>query len=128
MKSIMYLAQLSSVDTSLVDAAKIDGANKFQIAWNVYVPHLYSIISILLILAIGDIFTGDFGLFYQVPKNLGALYPTTDIIPTYVYRGLTNAKYAVSTAVGLFQSTAGCIMTVIANMVVKKIDPDSALF
>lgn len=128
MNSIMYLSALSSLDTSLVEAARIDGANRWQVVWNVYIPHLYPTISVLMILAIGKIFGGDFGLFYQVPMDIGALYPTTDILPTYIYRGLVGNTYGPSTAVGLFQSVAGCIMVVVTNLIVKKISPENSLF
>ena len=128
MESIMYLASLSSLDTTLVEAARLDGANKWQIIKNVYVPHLYPVISVLLILAIGKIFNGDFGLFYQLPMDLGILYPTTDIIPTYVFRGLEQGNFAVSAAVGMFQTVAGCIMVIISNLIVRKISPENSLF
>lgn len=128
MGSIMYLSSLSSLDTNLVEAARIDGANQWDVIWNVYIPHLYPVVSVLIILAIGKIFNGDFGLFYQVPMDQGVLYPTTDIIPTYVYRGLAQGDFGPSAAVGLFQSVAGCIMVVLSNLVVKKISPENSLF
>ena len=126
--SILYLSSLSSLDTSLIEAARIDGANKWQVIRNVYIPHLYSVASILLILSIGTIFSGDFGLFYQVPMNLGTLFPTTDVVSTYIYRGLENGNFAVSAAVGLFQSVAGCIMVLISNAIIRKVSPENALF
>lgn len=128
MNSIMYLSSLSSLDTNLIEAATIDGANRWQVIRNVYVPHLYPLISVLLILAVGGIFGGDFGLFYQVPMDSGILYDTTDIIPTYVFRGLQNTNFSVSAAIGLFQSVMGCIMVVITNLIVKKISPENSLF
>ena len=128
MNSIMYLSALSGLDTCLVEAARIDGANRWQVIWNVYIPHLYPTISVLLILAIGGIFNGDFGLFYQVPMDIGGLYSTTDILPTYIYRGLVGTTFSPSTAVGLFQSVAGCIMVIISNLIVKKISPENSLF
>ncbi len=128
MNSIMYLAALSSMDTGLIEAATLDGANRWQIVRNVYIPHLTPIVTVCLILAVGKIFNGDFGLFYSVPKDTGALYETTDIIATYVYRGLTNNNMGVSTAIGLVQSVCGCIAVILSNLAVRKIDPDSALF
>lgn len=128
MNSIMYLSALSGLDTNLVEAAKVDGANWWEVICNVYVPYLYPTISVLMILAVGKIFAGDFGLFYQLPMDKGVLYPTTDILPTYVYRGLANGSFGPSTAVGLFQSVAGCIMVVVTNLIVKKISPENSLF
>ncbi len=128
MNSVMYLAALSSMDTSLIEAATMDGANRWQVVRNVYIPHLTPIVTVCLILAIGKIFNGDFGLFYSVPKDTGALYETTDIIATYVYRGLTNNNMGVSAAIGLVQSVCGCLAVILSNLAVRKIDPDSALF
>ena len=128
MGSIMYLAHLSGLDTGLVEAARLDGANGWQVVWHVYLPHLRPIISVLLILSVGSIFGGDFGLFYQIPMDKGALYETTDIINTYVYRGMMQGNYGVSAAIGLLQSAAGCIMVVIANLVIRKISPENSMF
>lgn len=128
MGSIMYLAHLSALDTTLVEAAKLDGATSWQVVWHVYLPHLRPIISILLILSVGSIFGGDFGLFYQIPMDKGALYETTDIISTYVYRGMMQGNYGVSSAIGLVQSLAGCVMVVITNLIVRKISPENSMF
>ena len=131
MDSILYYASLMSLDESLIEAAKIDGANTFQITWKVCVPHLTTIMTIQGILAVGGIFGGDFGLFYQVPRNQGVLYPVTDIIPTYIFRGLqsgSNRDMSISAAVGLFQSTVGMILVILTNAIVKKIEPDNSLF
>lgn len=128
MSSIMYYAALMGVDESLYEAAEIDGASRLQQTRYISIPSLIPLMTILGTLALGNIFRGDFGLFYQVPMDIGVLYPTTDIIDTYVYRGLRNSQYAMTTAVGLFQSVVGlcCILT--ANKIVKKIDPERALF
>ena len=84
---------------------------------------------ILTILGIGSIFSGDFGLFYVVTKNSGRIYDVTDVIDTYIYRGLTQlSNVGMSTAAGLYQSVVGFIMVLFANWVVTKIDPDSAMF
>lgn len=64
---------------------------------------------------------GDFGLFYTIPRDVGLLYPTTDIIDTYVYRGLrTGSDIGITTAVGLFQSAVGLVMVIATNLVVKR--------
>jgi len=125
---LIYFAALLSVDPELYEAAKIDGASKFRQAWHISVPAVMPVLTILAILAIGDIFGGDFGLFYQIPRDVGLLYPTTDIIDTYVFRGLRTGDLSVTAAVGLFQSTVGLVMIIIANLIVKKISPDKALF
>ena len=80
-------------------------------------------------MSVGNIFRGDFGLFYTVPNNSGALYSVTDVIDTYIYRGLTNmGNLGMSTAAGLYQSVVGFILILIVNQVVRKLDPDSAMF
>ena len=93
------------------------------------IPGISSVICTLLILGVGNLINGDFGLFYQVPMNVGVLYPTTDIINTYVFRGLENVGgMGASTAVGLFQSVTGTILVVLSNLAVKKINADNSLF
>ena len=84
--------------------------------------------TILTIMAVGNIFRSDFGLFYQVPMDVGALYPTTDVIDTYLYRGLRTGDMGITAAVGLFQSVVGLVVVVITNHIVKMIEPDNAMF
>ena len=84
MNSIFYYATLLGVDPGLYEAAKIDGASRFQRMIYVSLPSLIPTITILTILSLGSIFRGDFGLFYQIPRNVGILYPVTDVIDTYI--------------------------------------------
>lgn len=128
MSSVIYYASLMGLDEGLLEAARLDGANKVQQIWHVMLPHLIPIIVIQNILAIGHLFTGDFGLFYQVPQDVGVLYPTTDIINTYTFRALTTGNLARSAAVGLSQSVAGLITVLITNGIVRKISPENSLF
>lgn len=86
-------------------------------------------IIMMTLLSIGRIFYSDFGLFYQVPQNSGALYPVTNTIDTYVYRGLLElGNISLSAAAGLYQSVIGFILVLGTNLWVRKIDPDNALF
>lgn len=128
MNSIIYYASLMSLDESLVEAAVLDGANKWQQTVHVVIPHLVPVMVISTILAIGSLFGGDFGLFYQTPKDVGVLYETTDVINTYVYRSLQDGSLEMSTAVNLFQSVAGLIMVVTTNAIVRKVSPENSLF
>lgn len=129
MGSILYYAVLIGIDESLFEAARIDGAAKRHEIKYIIIPELMSLVCIQLILGIGRLISGDFGLFYQVPMNIGALYPTTDIINTYVFRALTQSTSMGRTAaVGLFQSFVGMVLVVVSNLVVKKIDADKSLF
>jgi putative aldouronate transport system permease protein len=116
------------IDPELYEAAKIDGASRFQQIIKISIPSVTPVMTILFILGMGQVFGGDFGLFYQIPRDVGVLYPVTDIIPTYVFRGLQSGSYGMSSAVGLFQSTVGLMMVVLTNMIVKKIEPDNSLF
>ena len=127
--TVLYLAVISGISQDYYEAAVLDGATKFQQARYITLPHLRFVISISLIMSMGSIFRGDFGLFYSVTKNSGRLYPVTDVIDTYIYRGLiTLGNVGMSTAAGLYQSVVGFLVLLGANWVVTKIDPDSAMF
>ena len=127
MDSVLYYAALMGVDQELFEAAKIDGANKLQQIRYISLPTIVPVMCILFILAVGGIFGGDFGLFYQIPRDIGTLYPVTDIIPTYVFRGLKSGGYEVGKAVGLFQSFVGLILVLSTNAIVRKINSDNSL-
>lgn len=127
--SVVYLAAIMGIDKSLYEAAMIDGAGKLQQIRNVTLPMLKPIIIIMTLLAIGKVFYADFGLFYQVPRDSGTLYSVTNVIDTYVYRGLkTTGEIGMSTAAGLYQSVVGFVLVITANLIVRKSDKDSALF
>ena len=128
MNSIIYYASLMGLDESLLEAAALDGANKWQQTWHVTIPHLIPVMVITTILAIGRLFSGDFGLFYQTPRDVGLLYSTTDIINTYTFRALQEGSIEKSAAVGLFQSVMGLILVVTTNGIVRKVSPENSLF
>jgi putative aldouronate transport system permease protein len=128
-QTVLYLAVISGISHDYYEAAMLDGASKFQQAFHITLPHLRFIVGISIIMAMGSIFRGDFGLFYTVPRNTGMIYRVTDVIDTYIYRGLTYLNnVGMSTAAGLYQSIVGFILVLIVNAVVNKIDPDSAMF
>jgi putative aldouronate transport system permease protein len=128
-QTVLYLAVISGISQDYYEAAMLDGASKFQQARHITLPHLRFIVGISIIMAMGSIFRGDFGLFYTVPRNTGMIYRVTDVIDTYIYRGLTTLNnVGMSTAAGLYQSVVGFILVLIVNAVVNKIDPDSAMF
>ena len=107
----------------------LDGASIWQRIRLITLPMIKPTILMLLILSVGRMFYSDFGLFYQVPQNSGALYPVTNVIDTYVYRALLQlGDIGMSSAAGIYQSIVGCILVIIANVVVRKYSEESALF
>nr|WP_300768790.1 ABC transporter permease subunit [uncultured Acetatifactor sp.] len=128
-QAVMYLAVISGISSDYYEAAMLDGASRLQQAVYITIPHLRFIIAVSLIMAMGGIFRGDFGLFYTVTKDSGPLYPVTNVIDTYIYRGLKNqVNLGMTTAAGLFQSVVGFVFVLLANRIVSKVDPDSAMF
>lgn len=126
---IIFLATIMGFDRAYYEAATIDGASKMQQIFHITIPMLKGTIIMLTLLAIGRIFYSDFGLFYQVPRNSGPLYSVTNTIDTYVYRGLLElGDVSMSSAAGFYQSIVGFILILGANLTVRKIDPDNALF
>lgn len=127
--SLIYIAFIAGIDKSIYEAARIDGAGKLKQIFQITLPMLKPTIIILVLMAVGRIFSSDFGLFYQVPMNSGSIYSTTQTIDTYVYRALMQLNdIGMSSAAGLFQSVVGFLLVMTANTVVKRIDPDNALF
>lgn len=128
-QSIIYTASISGIDKSIYEAAAIDGATKLKQVFYVTLPMLKPTVITLTLMAIGRIFYSDFGLFYQVPQNSGALYGVTQTIDTYVYRGLMELNdVGMSAAAGLYQSLVGFILVLGANAIVRKKDAENALF
>ncbi|CAN7484318.1 ABC transporter permease subunit [Paenibacillus sp. LjRoot153] len=127
--AVFYMASILSIDRETYEAAEIDGANVFQRIRYITLPSLRPTITILVLLAIGGIFRGDFGLFYQLVGNNGLLYETTDVIDTYVYRSLlVNNEIGMSSAIGFYQSILCFVTIMVTNFLVRKSDKDNALF
>jgi putative aldouronate transport system permease protein len=127
--SIIYMASIAGIDKSIFEAAKIDGAKKLEQIRHITIPMLKPTVVILTLMSIGRIFYSDFGLFYQVPMNSGALYSVTQTIDTYVYHGLMELQdVGMAAAAALYQSVIGFILVMVANAVVRKVDNDNALF
>ena len=127
---VVYLASITGIDTSLYEAAVLDGASKWQQARYITLPALQPIIIMMFILAVGRIFSSDFGLFFQVTQ--GAKQPLTPIVATFdvkIYQMLNNATTSIgkTSAASMFQAVVGCITILTANAVVRKVDRSSAL-
>ena len=126
---LIYISSINGIEASYFEAAELDGANKFQQIWNITMPEILPSVITLTLLSIGRIFYSDFGLFYQVPRDSGLLYSTTNTIDTYVYRGLMKlGNVGMSSAAGFYQSVVGFILVLFSNWVVRRISPDNALF
>ncbi|OAB39931.1 sugar ABC transporter permease [Paenibacillus macquariensis subsp. defensor] len=126
---IIYLAAIIGIDPEYYEAATIDGASKWQQIKSITIPLITPVITVMTLLQIGRIFYSDFGLFYQVPLNAGALQSTTNVIDTYVYRALmTLGDVGMSSAAGLYQSFVGFVLVLLSNYIVRKKNSDNALF
>ena len=126
---LIYIASLIGIDPSFYEAARLDGASKWQEITKITLPSLVPTIITLLLLSIGRIFYSDFGLFYQVPRDSGLLYSATNVIDTYVYRGLMKSgNVGMSAAAGFYQSIIGFIIVLTANGIVRKVSKENAMF
>ena len=129
MGCIIYYATLMGIDKTLFEAAQIDGATKWQEIRYVMLPMLSRVIVLGLISAIGGIFNSDFGLFYQLTRDSGSLYSTTDVIDTYLYRTMrVIGDMKLSSAIGLLKAVVGFVLVFITNGIIKKIDDELSLF
>lgn len=127
--TILYLAAIMGIDAEIYEAAKIDGANIFQRIFKVTIPCLVPTMIILTLLAIGNIFRGDFQMFYQLVGNNGPLFKITDVIDTFTFRSLIQSgEVGMSAATGLYQSVFCFITIMITNYLVKRYDSDNSLF
>jgi putative aldouronate transport system permease protein len=127
--TVVYFAAITGIDESMLEAARVDGANGFQRIRYIILPCLKPTVVILLLFAMGGIVKGNFGLFYNLVGTNSVLYKTTDIVETYVYRALmNNFNFSQGSAVGLFQSLVGFAIVMVANGIVKRIEPDYSLF
>lgn len=127
--AIIYMASIAGIDKGIYEAAQIDGASKLKQIWYITLPLLKPIVITMSLMLIGRIFYSDFGLFYQVPQNSGALFDVTQTIDTYVYRGLMESNnVGMSAAAALYQSVVGFVIVLVANGLTKKLNPENALF
>ena len=127
--SVIYMATILGFDSSIYEAAELDGAGAWQRIKCITLPLLKPTMITMTLLNVGRIFYSDFGLFYQVPQNSGAILDVTNVIDTYVYRGLLQlGDVSMSSSAGLYQAIVGFIVVLGANLLVKKFSPDDALF
>ncbi len=128
MGSVLYYGTLMGIDSALFEAAAIDGAGRFRQIIHISLPALAPIVCIMLITSIGGVLGGNQALFYQIPRDSAALYPTTDVLATYLQRGVLQGNLSVTAAVGLFQNMVGLILVLVTNGIVRKISPENSFF
>lgn len=130
--SVLYVAAIAGINTDYYEAAQLDGASRWQQVKHITLPLIRPTIIVLSLLWVGKLFNGglgDWNAFYTLPNDAGALYKATDVIDTYVFRSLKKINdYGMTTAVGLYQSVIGFVLVLASNKIIKKVDPDSALF
>lgn len=129
MQVVIYLAVITGIDSELYEATMIDGANRWQQTWAITVPVLMTTVCIMTLLAFGKIFYGDFGMIYAIIKDNGVLYPTTDVIDTYVFRALRKTgDPSQAMAVGLYQAFMGFVLVFGSNRLANRYFKEGALF
>lgn len=127
--SIIYLAAISSVNPEYYEALRVDGGKKRHEMWYITLPSIRPLIFINVLLSIGRIFYANFDFFKNVVRDNPLLMSVADVIDTYVIRTLTVVgDFNMASAAGVFQGICGFILIIAANMVVRKIDSDSAMF
>ena len=125
---VIYLCSITAIDRTLYESASLDGATFWQKAWHITLPMLRPTIATIFILSIGSILNSDFGLFYQVPMDSGALQEVTQTLDVYVYKALMQqANFSFSSAAAFLQSAVGCVLLIVSNLAIRKVDKDSAL-
>lgn len=127
MASLYYYASLLSIDTTLYEAASIDGAGRFKQIMTISIPECLPMMCMVLILRMGQVMNIGMDIFYQLPMQQSALYETTDVISTYLYRGLASGDIGTTAAVGLFQSLIGVVLLFATNMIIKRVNPENAV-
>lgn len=125
---IIYMCAITAIDRTLYESAVLDGAGFPQQAWYITLPLLRPTIATIFILSIGSLLSSDFGLFYQVPMDSGALQEVTQTLDVYVYKALMQqANFSFSSAAAFLQSAVGCVLLFISNALIRRVDKDSAL-
>ncbi|MDY3928831.1 MAG: ABC transporter permease subunit [Clostridia bacterium] len=127
--TLIFYGSLLSIDPALYEAAVIDGCTEWKKIWYISVPHLIQPIIIVLLLGLGGIFHSDFGLYYFIPNDTGALLKVTDVLDTYIFRTLRNAtNVGISSAIAFLQSVVGLIFVILGNTLARMYDEECALF
>lgn len=125
---IIYMCAITAIDRTLYEGAVLDGATFWQQVRYITLPLLRPTIATIFILSIGSLLSSDFGLFYQVPMDSGALQEVTQTLDVYVYKALMQqANFSYSSAAAFLQSAVGCALLFLSNALIRHVDRDSAL-
>ena len=127
--AVLFMSVLAGIDPGLYEAAQMDGAGKWLQIWHITLPLLKPMVTIMLLLSVGGVLHSDTGLFYQVTRNSGSLYDTTQVLDSYILNAVFhNADFGFTAAASFFQSVVGTMLILLANMAVRRINPDDSLF
>lgn len=127
--AIIYLASLSGIPGALYEAAEIDGASEWTKTWKITIPMIRPTIIVMVLLQIGRIMNADFGMFYAIVGDASLVFPTADVIDTFVYRGLKQTgDIGMASAAGFIQSLISFLLVLSSNWIARRVDPDSAIF
>ncbi|MCU0514048.1 MAG: ABC transporter permease subunit [Anaerolineae bacterium] len=123
MSSLIYLSGMLAIDTQLYEAARIDGANRWQLFAFITFPSILPLVIINLLLSLAYIMNADFGLFFQVTRDQTTLYPATDVLDTYIYRSLVVTRdVSMAAAAQFYQSIVGFVLVIFFNWIVRRIE------
>lgn len=127
--TVIYLARISSIESSMYEAVRLDGASKLQEIWYITLPMMKPTIIIMLLMSIGGVFRADLNMFLAISPTSGPALRYINVIDTYVYGAMmNNMQYGMSAAVGLWQSLMGFILVLLSNKLVKRYESENALF
>ncbi|MBC8081346.1 MAG: sugar ABC transporter permease, partial [Gorillibacterium sp.] len=127
--TVIYLAAITGIDQGLYEAAQIDGANVLQRIRYITIPSLYPTMIVLVLLALGNVFRGDFNMFYQIVGDNAIVYNYTDVIDTFVTRSLLKTReFGMSASAGLLQSVLCFFLITTVNSIVRRVNKDHALY
>ncbi len=126
---VLFMSVLAGIDPGLYESAQIDGAGKWKQIWHITLPSLKPMITVMLLLSVGGIMHSDTGLFYQVTRNSGPLYDTTQVLDSYILNAVFHtSNFGFTAAASVFQSVVGALLILITNTIVRKMNPENALF
>lgn len=127
--TLIYYGTIMGISPELYESASIDGCGWLGKIRYITIPHLKPPVILLSIMSIGSIFHNDFGLFYYLPKDTGALYNVTDVLDTYITRSIRSVgNMGLASAAGFLQSIVGFALVMITNAIVKRVDEALALY